>query len=129
MVKKKLLDQVTEVARFRHLSLCTEAAYRNWIKRFAKLLYLALRNIAKKWTRYAVPDWPAALNRFGIIYEGRLTGRLTRRPTSVAHGSQTGLWKPWKNITPFFHRSHSPLLRTKGNFNPAVYTKYLTLPS
>jgi integron integrase len=34
MVKKKLLDQVTEVARFRHLSLRTEAAYRNWIKRF-----------------------------------------------------------------------------------------------
>ena len=34
MVKKKLLDQVTEVARFRHLSLRTETAYRNWIKRF-----------------------------------------------------------------------------------------------
>ena len=34
MVKKKLLDQVTEVARFRHLSLRTEAAYRNWIKRY-----------------------------------------------------------------------------------------------
>jgi putative transposase len=38
----------------------------------AKLLYLALRNIAKKWTRYPVSDWAAALNRFGIIYEGRL---------------------------------------------------------
>ncbi len=34
MVKKKLLDQVTDVARFRHLSLRTEQAYRNWIKRF-----------------------------------------------------------------------------------------------
>jgi integron integrase len=34
MIKKRLLDQVTEVARFRHLSLRTEAAYRNWIKRF-----------------------------------------------------------------------------------------------
>jgi integron integrase len=34
MIKKKLLDQVTEVARFRHLSLRTEQAYRNWIKRF-----------------------------------------------------------------------------------------------
>jgi integron integrase len=34
MIKKKLLDQVTEVVRFRHLSLRTEAAYRNWIKRF-----------------------------------------------------------------------------------------------
>jgi putative transposase len=38
----------------------------------AKLLYLALRNIAKKWTKYTVPNWPAALNRFAIIYEGRL---------------------------------------------------------
>ncbi len=36
----------------------------------AKLLYLALRNISKKWT-VAVYDWPAALNRFAIIYEGR----------------------------------------------------------
>lgn len=31
---KKLLDQVTEVARFRHLSLRTEVTYRNWIKRY-----------------------------------------------------------------------------------------------
>ena len=36
-----------------------------------KLLYLGLRNIEKKWTR-PVPDWPAALNRFAIIYEDRL---------------------------------------------------------
>src|SRR6476646_458143 len=36
-----------------------------------KLLYLALRNIAKKWTR-SVPDWKAALNRFAIVYENRL---------------------------------------------------------
>ena len=36
-----------------------------------KLLYLALRNIAKNWTR-AVPNWTAALNRFAIIYENRL---------------------------------------------------------
>ena len=34
MVKKKLLDQVTDIARFRHLSIRTEEAYRNWIKRF-----------------------------------------------------------------------------------------------
>jgi putative transposase len=33
-----------------------------------KLLYLALRNIAKRWTR-PVTDWAAALNRFAIIYE------------------------------------------------------------
>lgn len=36
-----------------------------------KLLYLALRNIAKKWTM-PVRDWKAALNRFAIIYESRL---------------------------------------------------------
>jgi putative transposase len=37
-----------------------------------KLLFLALRNIAKKWTRNSVPNWQAALNRFAIIYEDRL---------------------------------------------------------
>jgi putative transposase len=36
-----------------------------------KLLYLALRNIARKWTM-PVYDWKAALNRFAIIYENRL---------------------------------------------------------
>ena len=39
----------------------------------SKLLYLALRNIAKKWTK-PVHDWKAALNRFAIIYENRLPG-------------------------------------------------------
>ena len=34
IVKRKLLDQVTDVARFRHLSLRTEEAYRNWIERY-----------------------------------------------------------------------------------------------
>jgi len=36
-----------------------------------KLLYLALRNIAKKWTM-PVRDWKAALNRFAIVYENRM---------------------------------------------------------
>jgi putative transposase len=36
-----------------------------------KLLYLALRNIAKRWTM-PVQDWKVALNRFAIIYENRL---------------------------------------------------------
>ena len=36
-----------------------------------KLLYLALRNIVKKWTM-PVHEWKAALNRFAIIYEDRL---------------------------------------------------------
>ena len=34
MAKRKLLDQVSDVARFRHLSLRTEQAYRNWIRRY-----------------------------------------------------------------------------------------------
>ena len=37
----------------------------------SKLLYLALRNIAKKWTM-PVQAWKDALNRFAIIYENRL---------------------------------------------------------
>jgi len=36
-----------------------------------KLLYLALRNIAKNWTT-SIRDWKAALNRFAILYENRL---------------------------------------------------------
>jgi len=36
-----------------------------------KLLYLALRNITRNWTRSKL-DWKAALNRFAIIYENRL---------------------------------------------------------
>jgi putative transposase len=35
-----------------------------------KLLYLALRNIAKKWT-LPVRNWKSALNRFAIVYENR----------------------------------------------------------
>lgn len=34
MPERKLLDQVSDVARLRHLSLRTEEAYRNWIKRY-----------------------------------------------------------------------------------------------
>lgn len=34
MASRKLLDQVSDVARFRHLSLRTEQAYTNWIRRF-----------------------------------------------------------------------------------------------
>lgn len=34
MPERKLLDQVSDVARLRHLSLRTEVSYRGWIKRF-----------------------------------------------------------------------------------------------
>lgn len=36
-----------------------------------KLLYLALKNIAKKWT-LPIRDWKAAMNRFSILFEGRM---------------------------------------------------------
>ena len=36
-----------------------------------KLLYLALRNISKRWT-LPIRDWKAALNRFTIQFEGRI---------------------------------------------------------
>ena len=33
-----------------------------------KILYLALRNIAKKWTM-PIPNWSAAMNQFAILFE------------------------------------------------------------
>jgi len=42
----------------------TEAAAR-------KVLYLALTRAARRWTR-PIKDWPAALNFFSIVFEGRV---------------------------------------------------------
>ncbi len=39
-----------------------------------KLFFLALRNIAKKWTM-PIRDWKAALNRFTILFEERMPAR------------------------------------------------------
>jgi putative transposase len=36
-----------------------------------KLLYLALRNISKRWTM-PVRDWSAAMNQFAILFDGRV---------------------------------------------------------
>jgi len=36
-----------------------------------KLLYLALGNISQKWTK-PIKEWKAALNRFAIVFEGRM---------------------------------------------------------
>ncbi len=36
-----------------------------------KLVYLALRNISKRWTM-PVRDWSSAMNQFAIIFEGRV---------------------------------------------------------
>ena len=38
-----------------------------------KLFYLALRNISQKWTM-PIRDWKAALTRFTIQFEDRMTG-------------------------------------------------------
>jgi transposase-like protein len=63
-----LLKQLTK----RLLERAMAAELTEHVGAAAKLPYLALRNIAKKWTRKPVLDWAAALNRFGILYEGRL---------------------------------------------------------
>jgi putative transposase len=36
-----------------------------------KLLYLALRNISKRWTM-PIREWSAAMNQFAILFEGRV---------------------------------------------------------
>jgi putative transposase len=36
-----------------------------------KVIYLALQRISKKWKR-PIKDWPAALNHFSIVFEGRI---------------------------------------------------------
>jgi putative transposase len=36
-----------------------------------KLMYLALRNISRRWTM-PIPNWSAALNQFAILFEGRV---------------------------------------------------------
>ena len=36
-----------------------------------KLLFLALRNIGKRWTK-PITNWKAALNRFAIMYDDRV---------------------------------------------------------
>jgi putative transposase len=36
-----------------------------------KILFPALRNIAKKWTM-PIPNWSAAMNKFAILFEGQL---------------------------------------------------------
>jgi hypothetical protein len=36
-----------------------------------KLMYLALRNISKRWTM-PIPNWSAALNQFAILFDDRV---------------------------------------------------------
>jgi putative transposase len=45
-----------------------------------KLLYLALRNISKRWTM-PIPNWSVALNQFAILFDGRVPmGGLSSNP-------------------------------------------------
>lgn len=48
----------------------TRASFPNEEAAF-KLLYLALKNISKKWTM-PIKNWAAAMNQFAIIFEGRV---------------------------------------------------------
>jgi Phage integrase, N-terminal SAM-like domain len=45
MVKPKLLDQVRDAMRLRHMSYRTEEAYVNWIRRFISLIIGAIPKI------------------------------------------------------------------------------------
>ena len=36
-----------------------------------KLMYLALRNISKRWTM-PIPNWSGAMNQFAILFDGRV---------------------------------------------------------
>jgi putative transposase len=51
-------------------SIKTRASFPNDEAAF-KLLYLALRNIAKKWTM-PIKHWSQAMQAFSIIFEGRV---------------------------------------------------------
>jgi putative transposase len=48
----------------------TRASFPNEEAAF-KLLYLALKNAAKKWSM-PIRNWSAAMNQFAIIFEGRV---------------------------------------------------------
>ena len=39
-----------------------------------KILFLAIRDVSKKWTK-AIPNWPLTISQFSIIFEGRLNIR------------------------------------------------------
>ncbi len=36
-----------------------------------KLLYLALRNISRRWTM-PIKNWSAAMNQFAVLFDGRV---------------------------------------------------------
>jgi len=90
MAEKKLIDQVRDVARLRHLSLRTEGTYWNWIKRF--ILFhkkrhprdMSAEEISEFLTHLAVNDHVAAstqnqaLNALIFLYRHVLRLELPR---------------------------------------------------
>ena len=66
MAERRLLEQVSDVARFRHLSLRTEQAYLNWIKRYILFHHkqhpkdLSADHVRRFLTHLAVKDKVAA---------------------------------------------------------------------
>jgi len=58
-----------------------------------KLLYLALNNIAKKWT-LPIRDLKAALNRFSILFEDRMPAYLQPKPKPFTQTALKALWIP-----------------------------------
>ena len=49
----------------------TNSIYMSSEEAATKLLYLALQNIANKWTK-PIKNWRKALNQFAIFFEGRV---------------------------------------------------------
>jgi hypothetical protein len=62
-VKSNRPNPVSKVIKSQQIFPSDEAAF--------KLVYLAMRNISKKWTM-PIRDWKPALNRFAILFEDRL---------------------------------------------------------
>jgi hypothetical protein len=57
-----------------------------------KLFYLALRNISRKWTM-PIRDWKAALTRFTIQFEDRMT-TSNQNPVYTKFGTPSPLSAP-----------------------------------
>ncbi|MFX0209036.1 MAG: phage integrase N-terminal SAM-like domain-containing protein [Candidatus Hodarchaeota archaeon] len=45
---RKLMDEVPDMMRLHHYSICTERSYCDWIKRFVQFLKMTLRKDLKK---------------------------------------------------------------------------------
>ena len=60
---ESLIMTLRKVSKNRPLFPSDEAVF--------KLMYLALRNISRRWTM-PIQNWSAALNQFAVLFEGRV---------------------------------------------------------